>query len=66
MKADLWFLTRIYLDALLVVIQLRVQCRASIDLNVPLLTNARLASAFIYAFCTTKLEDIGIKAWGEY
>ena len=40
--------------------------RASIDLNVPLLTNARLASAFIYAFCTTKLEDIGIKAWGEY
>ena len=40
--------------------------RASIDLNVPLLTNARLASAFIYAFCTTKLEDIDIKAWGEY
>ncbi len=40
--------------------------RASIDLNVPLLTNARHASAFIYAFCTTKLEDIGIKAWGEY
>ena len=40
--------------------------RASVDLNVPLLTNARLASAFIYAFCTTKLEDIGIKAWGEY
>ena len=40
--------------------------RASIDLNVPLLTNARLASAFIYAFCTTKLEDIGIKAWSEY
>ena len=40
--------------------------RASIDLNVPLLTNARLASAFIYAFCTTKLEHIGIKAWGEY
>ena len=40
--------------------------RASIDLNVPLLINARLASAFIYAFCTTKLEDIGIKAWGEY
>ena len=40
--------------------------RASIDLNVPLLTNARLASAFIYAFCTTKLEDIGIKAWGKY
>ena len=40
--------------------------RAAIDLNVPLITNARLASAFIYAFCTTKLEDIGIKAWSEY
>ena len=40
--------------------------RAAIDLNVPLITNARLASAFIYAFCTTNLEDIGIKAWGEY
>ena len=40
--------------------------RAAIDLNVPLITNARLASAFIYAFCTTKLEDIDIKAWGEY
>ena len=40
--------------------------RAAIDLNVPLITNARLASAFIYAFCTTKLEDIGIKAWNEY
>jgi len=40
--------------------------RAAIDLNVPLITNARLASAFIYAFCTTKLEDIGIKPWSEY
>ena len=40
--------------------------RAAIDLNVPLITNARLASAFIYAFCTTKIEDIDIKAWGEY
>ena len=40
--------------------------RAAIDLNVTLITNARLASAFIYAFCTTKLEDIGIKAWSEY
>ena len=40
--------------------------RAAIDLNVPLITNARLASAFIYAFCTTKLEDIGIKSWSEY
>ena len=37
--------------------------RAAIDLNVPLITNSRLASAFIYAFCTTKLEDIDIKAW---
>ena len=40
--------------------------RAAIDLNVPLITNSRLASAFIYAFCTTKFEDIDIKAWGEY
>ena len=40
--------------------------RAAIDLNVPLITNARLASAFIYAFCTTKIEDIGIKSWSEY
>ena len=40
--------------------------RAAIDLNVPLITNSRLASAFIYAFCTVKLEDIEIKAWGEY
>ena len=38
----------------------------AIDLNVPLITNSRLASACIYAFCTTKLEDIDIKAWGEY
>ncbi|MDY3848830.1 MAG: carbamoyl-phosphate synthase (glutamine-hydrolyzing) large subunit [Prevotella sp.] len=40
--------------------------RAAIDLNVPLITNSRLASAFIYAFCTVKLEDIGIKSWEEY
>ena len=40
--------------------------RAAIDLNVPLITNSRLASAFIYAFCTVKLENIEIKAWGEY
>ena len=40
--------------------------RAAIDLNVPLITNSRLASAFISAFCTTKLSDIEIKAWGEY
>lgn len=40
--------------------------RAAIDLNIPLITNSRLASAFIQAFCTVKLEDIDIKAWGEY
>lgn len=40
--------------------------RAAIDLNVPLLTNARLASAFIDAFCDMPLDDIEIKAWGEY
>lgn len=40
--------------------------RAAIDLNIPLITNARLASAFIYAFCTTKLEDLEIKSWQEY
>ena len=47
-------------------ISVQLQPRAAIDLNVPLITNSRLASAFIYAFCTTKLEDIDIKAWGEY
>ncbi len=40
--------------------------RASIDLNIPLLTNARLASAFINAFTTLKESDIEIKAWDEY
>ncbi len=40
--------------------------RASIDLNVPLVTNSRLASAFINAFCTMKLSDIDIKSWAEY
>lgn len=40
--------------------------RAAIDLNIPLITNSRLASAFIYAFCTTKPDEIDIKAWGEY
>ncbi len=40
--------------------------RAAIDLNIPLITNPRLASAFINAFCTVKLDDIDIKAWGEY
>ena len=40
--------------------------RAAIDLNIPLLTNARLASAFITAFCTLPIEDLQIKSWGEY
>ena len=40
--------------------------RAAIDLNVPLLTNSRLASAFIHAFCTMSLDDINIKSWQEY
>ncbi|MBF1389896.1 MAG: carbamoyl-phosphate synthase (glutamine-hydrolyzing) large subunit [Porphyromonas sp.] len=40
--------------------------RAAIDLNIPLLTNARLASAFITAFCTLPIEDLQIKSWAEY
>lgn len=40
--------------------------RAAIDLNVPLITNSRLASAFISAFCNVSLDDIDIKSWGEY
>ena len=40
--------------------------RGAIDHNIPLITNARLASAFIQAFCETKLEDIAIKNWSEY
>lgn len=40
--------------------------RAAIDLNVPLITNARLASAFINAFCTMSVDDIAIKSWEEY
>ena len=40
--------------------------RAAIDLNIPLLTNARLASAFIKAFTEMSLDDIEIKAWDEY
>ena len=40
--------------------------RAAIDLNVPLLTNARLASAFIDAFCDMTVDEIEIKSWGEY
>ena len=40
--------------------------RAAIDLNIPLITNARLASAFINAFCTMDTDDIAIKSWEEY
>lgn len=40
--------------------------RAAIDLNVPLITNSRLAGAFIHAFCTLSPADVDIKAWGEY
>lgn len=40
--------------------------RAATDLNVPLITNARLASAFIEAFCTLSIDDIQIKSWQEY
>ncbi|MCR5042715.1 MAG: carbamoyl-phosphate synthase (glutamine-hydrolyzing) large subunit [Bacteroidaceae bacterium] len=40
--------------------------RAAIDLNIPLITNSRLASAFIDAFCTKSLDDIEIKAWSEF
>jgi carbamoyl-phosphate synthase large subunit len=40
--------------------------RSAIDYNIPLITNARLASAFIYAFTRIKSEDISIKSWNEY
>ena len=40
--------------------------RAAVDFNVPLITNARLASAFIIAFCSMNIEDIQIKSWDEY
>ena len=40
--------------------------RAAIDLNIPLITNARLASAFINAFCSMSIGDIAIKSWDEY
>ena len=40
--------------------------RAAIDLNIPLITNARLASAFINAFCTMTPDDLAIKSWAEY
>ena len=40
--------------------------RAAVDLNIPLITNARLASAFIQAFCDLSIDDIKIKSWDEY
>ena len=40
--------------------------RAAIDLNIPLITNSRLASAFINAFCTMQPDEIEIKSWSEY
>lgn len=40
--------------------------RAAIDYNIPLLTNSRLASAFIQAFCTLDVDQLEIKAWNEY
>ena len=40
--------------------------RAAVDLNIPLLTNSRLASAFIHAFCTISPDDLAIKSWAEY
>ncbi len=40
--------------------------RAAVDLNIPLLTNPRLAAAFINAFCTLRPEDLDIRSWEEY
>ena len=40
--------------------------RTAIDLNIPLITNSRLASAFVHAFCTLSLDDVDIKSWSEY
>ena len=40
--------------------------RAAIDFNVPLITNDRLAAAFINAFCTIPIDDLAIKAWDEF
>jgi carbamoyl-phosphate synthase large subunit len=40
--------------------------RNAIDYNIPLITNARLASAFIYAFCTLQPADLTVKSWDEY
>jgi carbamoyl-phosphate synthase large subunit len=40
--------------------------RSAVDFNIPLITNARLASAFLTAICKNSLEDIKIKSWDEY
>lgn len=40
--------------------------RTAIDFNVPLITNSRLAAAFITAFCTLEQDDISIKPWADY
>lgn len=40
--------------------------RAAVDYNIPLITNARLASAFIYAICKVDRKDMAIKSWDEY
>jgi carbamoyl-phosphate synthase large subunit len=40
--------------------------RSAVDFNIPLITNARLASAFIYSFCKVPPSDISIKSWQEY
>ena len=40
--------------------------RTAIDLNIPIITNARLASAYITAFCTVERDEIQIKSWNEY
>ncbi len=40
--------------------------RGAIDFNIPLITNSRLAAAFIYAFCNVSIDDIQIKSWSEY
>ena len=40
--------------------------RGAIDYNIPLLTNARLANAFITAFCNLSMNELEIKSWNEY
>ena len=40
--------------------------RSAVDYNIPLITNARLASAFIYAICKMDIDEISIRSWNEY